>query len=179
VRAAVAYAAGAAFSFAGGAADLVYLNVAVAPQLFEVPPVVRAPLPTPAADPPPAPEPPPPPPVEERIEAPVFESVAKVQFKTASSQLDAPARAEIAAVAERLRADPRMVVRADGHADERGPASFNLELSERRAGVVAGELERLGIAADRIEQRAHGEEGAGKRWSRDRRVEVWIGGPRR
>lgn len=43
-----------------------------------------------------------------------------------------------------------------GHADVRGPGSYNLKLSERRAELVKNYLVSQGIAADKIEIRADG-----------------------
>jgi OmpA family/PEGA domain len=43
-----------------------------------------------------------------------------------------------------------------GHADVRGPASYNLTLSKRRANLVKAYLVSQGIAADQIEVRADG-----------------------
>lgn len=43
-----------------------------------------------------------------------------------------------------------------GHADVRGPQSYNLKLSERRAGLVKNYLVAQGIAADKIQIRAEG-----------------------
>jgi outer membrane protein OmpA-like peptidoglycan-associated protein len=105
----------------------------------------------------------------------VYQVVAVIRFKFGSSDLDDRALTEIASVTERLREDPHLRARAHGHADERGPSPFNLDLSQRRARAVAAEIERLGIEAERVESRGFGEQMASERWSLDRRVEISIG----
>ena len=187
MRAALAYAIGAALTLTGGVADLAYINVSLVPRMLDAPqpepraeiaaaiepPVVEAPVvEAPVAEPPVAEPPPPEPPVIERPAKDEYEIVAVVRFKFGSSELDEDAQAEVAAASAKLRAEPRSKVRAHGHADERGPSPFNLDLSERRAKAVAAELERLGIEGERIERRGFGEEMASERWSRDRRVEI-------
>ncbi len=62
-------------------------------------------------------------------------------------------------VAEQWReqADGWKRLRVQGHADERGPASYNVDLSRRRAEAVARYLAAQGVPAERIDVEAYGE----------------------
>src|SRR5688500_6789540 len=153
MRAALGYVVGAAVSLTGGIADLAYINVGLVPRLLESPAV--APPISPPISPPTAP------PIEAAIEPSppvemIYESAAVVRFKTSSFELNEKARAEIDRVAKRLLGDAALVVRAEGHADKRGPSTFNQALSERRASVVARALETRGVEPGRIEVRGFG-----------------------
>jgi len=44
------------------------------------------------------------------------------------------------------------------HCDERGTAEYNLALGERRAAAVSGDLQSLGVAANRILTVSYGRE---------------------
>lgn len=55
-------------------------------------------------------------------------------------------------------ADDNMTLLVVGHADVRGPDKYNLQLSERRAELVKEYLVSQGIAADKIQVRAEGEQ---------------------
>jgi len=50
-----------------------------------------------------------------------------------------------------LRANPMLLLRIAGHADERGSDEYNLVLASRRAATVRTYLVNHGIAADRLE----------------------------
>ena len=57
-----------------------------------------------------------------------------------------------------LEYDPNAKLSLDAHADERGAGSYNYELSELRAQRVKEFLVSQGIAADKIDTSAHGDE---------------------
>lgn len=75
---------------------------------------------------------------------------------------------------------PDVLVRVEGHADARGSDEFNLELSQRRAQVVADELVALGLDPARVETVAFGEERpmragqSARDLARNRRVELVL-----
>jgi outer membrane protein OmpA-like peptidoglycan-associated protein len=79
-----------------------------------------------------------------------------------------------------LKAQPLRTIRIEGHTDSRGPESYNLDLSRRRADAVRAFLIENGIPPQRITARGHGEAvavasnatGAGRR--ENRRVEVIV-----
>lgn len=57
-----------------------------------------------------------------------------------------------------LSSQPLCKIQIHGHADDVGTPEYNQRLSMRRAGVVAGYLESLGITRGRLETFAHGED---------------------
>ena len=71
-------------------------------------------------------------------------------------------------------------VRVEGHTDERGRASSNQSLSERRASAVRSYLEAKGVAAERLVSQGFGEAEpvdpghTEKAWDKNRRVEFMI-----
>jgi outer membrane protein OmpA-like peptidoglycan-associated protein len=67
-------------------------------------------------------------------------------------------KTHLALIAEYMEADPsvRFVV-IDGHTDSRGRTGYNYDLSRRRAEVVRAQLLGLGVPADQIMLRYHGE----------------------
>ena len=80
-----------------------------------------------------------------------------VAFKTADASINSmqlPALRKIGALAASL--PPGAKVRIDGYADPRGPATFNDDLSLRRAEAVALTLEQAGCPQDKLVIEAHG-----------------------
>ncbi len=71
-------------------------------------------------------------------------------------------KANQTAVVERqgkyLAANPALKIRAEGNADERGGREYNLALGQKRAEVVAQNLQILGVNAARIEPVSFGKE---------------------
>ena len=71
-------------------------------------------------------------------------------------------------------------IRIEGHTDERGSDSYNLDLSDRRAASVRQYLQDRGVAADRMESAGFGEsrplvnESNEEAWEQNRRVEIFI-----
>ena len=65
-----------------------------------------------------------------------------------------------------------------GHADPRGPDSYNVGLGSRRAGAVERYLTSKGLGNDRIETSSRGEMDATgtdeEGWARDRRVDIVL-----
>jgi len=80
-----------------------------------------------------------------------------VSFRTADAAINGmqlPALRKIGALAATL--PPGAKVRIDGYADPRGPATFNDDLSLRRAEAVALTLEKAGCPQDKLVIAAHG-----------------------
>ena len=77
---------------------------------------------------------------------------------------------------------PNLLLRLEGHADERGSAEYNLALGSRRAESVRGFLAGLGISTDRLTTTSFGEErpvvnqSDDAAWAQNRRVEFVITG---
>ena len=79
--------------------------------------------------------------------------------------------------ADRLNADVNAdkTVTANGYASMEGPASYNVDLSRRRAEAVKGYLVDKGVAADRISVKGNGATDAfGPAYKDNRRVEVVV-----
>ena len=80
-----------------------------------------------------------------------------------------------------MKANPRVIVRLIGHADERGTSEYNLALGMRRSDRVREYLINSGVANDRLITVSYGEELPLRRghdeatWSKNRRVEFGRG----
>jgi outer membrane protein OmpA-like peptidoglycan-associated protein len=83
-------------------------------------------------------------------------------------------------VAHDVRTKPNRRVVLGGHADERGGPDFNMDLSRRRAAMVARYLRSRGVSDASIESRYFGESrpvdpaNTTEAWARNRRVTVWV-----
>jgi outer membrane protein OmpA-like peptidoglycan-associated protein len=92
-------------------------------------------------------------------EPPVVEDKATtyiVFFDFNKSNLTAEAQGVVAEAADAYKATGSVRVQVVGHTDTVGSASYNQNLSERRAASVAAELERLGVPADAITTEGRG-----------------------
>lgn len=78
-------------------------------------------------------------------------------FAYDSDRVDDEGRIVLSQVATWLRANPAREVVVQGHADHDGDSAYNFDLSQRRASNVAQELQRMGVARDRIVIVAEGE----------------------
>lgn len=67
-------------------------------------------------------------------------------------------RAALTRDAEWMKANPRALVKVEGHCDERGTAAYNLVLGEKRAKAVRNYLVELGVGADRLSVVSYGKE---------------------
>lgn len=103
-----------------------------------------------------------------------------VYFGFDSPVLLATARTMLDASAATLRRHPDLKVEIVGFADSRGPESYNLRLSERRAEAVRDYLEQAGVDAARLTARGYGESHPGASdlsangMAQSRRVELRI-----
>jgi outer membrane protein OmpA-like peptidoglycan-associated protein len=79
-------------------------------------------------------------------------------FETGSAKLrpESDARLTEFAAALATKRDARVMV--SGYTDNRGGAASNMRLSQERANAVKADLERKGIAADRVTVQSYGEE---------------------
>lgn len=101
-------------------------------------------------------------------------------FATDSTRLRPDLQADLRAVAANLRDYPNSQVIVIGHTDSTGDAGYNQDLSERRAGTVAGVLRNEGVSAGRLSTVGRGESqpiasndsAAGR--AQNRRVEIVI-----
>jgi len=81
-----------------------------------------------------------------------------ILFATDSFSLRPALQNDLRAVARNLQAYPNSTVQVVGHTDNVGAAAYNQELSQRRAGAVAGVLVGSGVAAGRILTVGRGED---------------------
>ena len=82
----------------------------------------------------------------------------RLSFDTASSNLTAQSRAQIATAAAILKAYPTVLVKLGGYTDNQGEADANLKLSESRAKRVMDEIVADGVESSRLESQGYGEE---------------------
>ncbi|MCH9812484.1 MAG: OmpA family protein [Epsilonproteobacteria bacterium] len=107
-------------------------------------------------------------------------TLGDVLFETGKSKLLAGSLRAIEKLTVFLRDNPERLVLIEGHTDNVGSATFNLDLSLRRAGAVEEALIAKGIVSNRMSVKGYGEiypvasnnESAGRQ--RNRRVEIVI-----
>ncbi|MFV0491790.1 MAG: OmpA family protein [Pseudorhodobacter sp.] len=103
-----------------------------------------------------------------------------ILFATDSAALRSDLTAELSAVARSLLNYPNTTVQVVGHTDNTGSASYNRDLSQRRANSVASVLMNNGVPGGRIQAYGRGEDqpiasnlsDAGR--AQNRRVEIII-----
>jgi len=110
-----------------------------------------------------------------------LEILDKIYFETASDVIKPVSLPLIDAIAATLNGNPQIqLIEVQGHADERGDADYNLDLTERRARSVKRALIERQVDALRLTSRGYGESQpiCRKRneacWSKNRRVEFVI-----
>ena len=107
-------------------------------------------------------------------------TLGDVLFETGKSTLLPGAQRAIDKLAEFLEENPERKVLIEGHTDNRGSITYNIDLSLRRAQAVKNALVEKGIAGDRILAHGYGEaypvapnkDAAGRQ--RNRRVEIIV-----
>jgi outer membrane protein OmpA-like peptidoglycan-associated protein len=106
-----------------------------------------------------------------------------IQFERSLSVIPPDQAADLAAIAEATKNDPRAIVKISGHADRmawKANRGDNLTLSEDRALAVARALGKLGIPAGRIRRVAFADtrpvddRATEEAYRRNRRVEVRV-----
>ena len=107
-------------------------------------------------------------------------SLATVFFDLDAATLSQDAKAILDRNAEALRTNPDVMVRVEGHADERGSTQYNAALGDRRANAVKTYLNALGVSSTRMEVVSYGEEKPSDKghdetsWTANRRVELAV-----
>jgi len=86
-----------------------------------------------------------------------FSLSSAAAFKTSGASLSAEGKAEVKAFAAKLEGHEVNSITVEGYTDDRGPASFNQDLSEKRAKAVKAEMIDNGIDASLIKVIGHGE----------------------
>ena len=138
-------------------------------------------------------EPPPPPPVQKadtivvkKEEPPAPKAVlTEAQFRTVYFDFDkfnlrSDAKAALDANYELLKNFPDVIVKIEGHCDERGTVEYNLSLGEKRARSTMDYLAQLGVGSGRISIISYGKERPADNghnegaWQKNRRCEFRI-----
>jgi peptidoglycan-associated lipoprotein len=83
---------------------------------------------------------------------------ASIYFDFDKSDLRADARSTLDAKLPILRANPALRIRIEGNCDERGSATYNMALGERRAAAAKRYLTDYGVDPGRIEIISYGSE---------------------
>ena len=81
-----------------------------------------------------------------------------ILFDVDSAALRPTLRSDLQTVAGSLNAYPSSTVQVLGHTDNTGDATYNYDLSQRRAGAVSAELIAAGVSAGRIQAIGRGED---------------------
>lgn len=103
-----------------------------------------------------------------------------VYFDYDESTIRADGEAALRAKVEILRANGGVMLRMEGHADERGTSEYNIALGNERAEAVIQYLAGFGISAERFTSVSYGEEQPAMQgsnedsWALNRRVEFVI-----
>ncbi|MVM34657.1 sodium-translocating pyrophosphatase [Spirosoma sp. HMF4905] len=82
----------------------------------------------------------------------------RLLFQTGSATLEPQSQEQLKNIAEILKAHPAVTIKLGGYTDNTGNAASNLKLSQDRANSVRVELEKLGVAKDRLEAEGYGQE---------------------
>ncbi|KQC32234.1 peptidase M16 [Nonlabens sp. YIK11] len=82
----------------------------------------------------------------------------KIFFDYDKATLTASSKKELDKMAQVMKQDPTLMLKAETYTDSRGSASYNLDLSQRRSAAVIGYLVAKGISKDRLEGIGRGEE---------------------
>lgn len=103
-----------------------------------------------------------------------------ITFNTNSADVKPSFNNVLSSVADVLKEFNKTLLEISGHTDSTGSASYNLQLSEQRARSVANELQKHGVAANRIITRGYGEQkpiatnGTAAGRQQNRRVELLL-----
>jgi peptidoglycan-associated lipoprotein len=110
---------------------------------------------------------------------------AKIEFRTVYFDFDSydvrdADRQFLMESAKVMRANGRLVVRLEGHCDERGTVEYNLALGDKRASAVREYLVGAGVDAKQLRTVSYGKEKPAARgsseeaWAKNRRVELVV-----
>ena len=82
----------------------------------------------------------------------------RLLFDTGSATLQPASEDQLHSVAAILAAYPKVKIKIGGYTDNTGDQAANLKLSQDRADSVKAELQKLGVAPDRMESQGYGED---------------------
>jgi outer membrane protein OmpA-like peptidoglycan-associated protein len=105
----------------------------------------------------------------------------KIQFKTGSAEILPESNEILDAVSGTIKDHPEFqLVEVAGHADERAPDAYNLQLTQLRVNAVVAALVARGTPANKLRSKGYGEycpedpEHNEAAWEKNRRVEFKI-----
>jgi outer membrane protein OmpA-like peptidoglycan-associated protein len=120
-------------------------------------PVVSPPKSQPKPEPKPEPKPVPPPPPPKHVTPACVGQIYKVYFAFDKWELNPDSKAELDRLAREMQEYPEVMLDMKSYTDSRGPASYNMKLSEKRGKSVLDYLSAKGISVTRVIARAFGE----------------------
>ena len=137
-----------------------YTHVGVSYMLGKKPvkpaPVVEPPKPQPKPEPKPEPKPVPPP-APKHVTPACVGQIFKVYFGFDKWDLRPEAKAELDRLTKDMQENPSVNLEMKSYADSRGPASYNMKLTEKRGKSVIDYLTAKGISASRVNAQAFGD----------------------
>ena len=84
-------------------------------------------------------------------------TIGDVLFATNQATLNPNGMSTLRKLADVMRENPDRTVLVEGFTDSTGSASYNQDLSQRRANAVATALTQMGVSRDRISMKAYGQ----------------------
>jgi outer membrane protein OmpA-like peptidoglycan-associated protein len=120
-------------------------------------PTVEPPQSKPEPEPKPEPKPKPKRYELKAVKPAVIGNVYKVYFGFDKWSLDNQATSDLDRLAKDMNENPSVEVEIKSHTDSRGPASYNMKLSEKRGKSVIDYLVSKGVSASRVNAQAFGE----------------------
>jgi peptidoglycan-associated lipoprotein len=81
-----------------------------------------------------------------------------VHFDYNKSDIRPSERPILEGIARYMKEHPQLIIKVEGHCDERGSNEYNMALGERRALSIRSHLADLGVAPERIYTISYGEE---------------------
>lgn len=120
-------------------------------------PVVEAPKPQPKPEPKPEPKPVVQPAPPKHVTPACVGEIFKVYFAFDKWDLNPTSKSELDRLAKDMQENPSVNLEMKSHADSRGPASYNMKLTEKRGKSVLDYLTAKGISASRVNAQAFGE----------------------
>ncbi len=132
------------------------LTIALGKKPEKPAPVVEAPKPQPKPEPKPEPKPVPPAPPK-HVTPDCVGQIYKVYFAFDKWDLNTAGKAELDRLAAEMQKYPEVKLEMKSHTDSRGPASYNMKLSEKRGKSVLDYMSAKGISTSRVNAQAFGE----------------------
>jgi outer membrane protein OmpA-like peptidoglycan-associated protein len=93
-----------------------------------------------------------------RTERGIVVTLGDMLFDSGQSRLQASGTQSLAKLADFMNRNPQRRAAIDGHTDNIGSAASNQDLSDRRAQSVRTALVGMGVGAERLSSRGHGED---------------------